>query len=179
MVCTTLWRSERRWSCNWHSPVPGSGEGPGHHHPPCHLGAWSTSSPRIARSSQGECVHGSWSGETAENVYIESRSFRDRPGSSSKYRETPKICSPACMARPSSGRVNAFLCVGGIMSPACPCDAGLGCSGRNWRCDSSQPLRWRSVDREPCVSGGTDDACLTGAMVPQLQGARGGAWARC
>ena len=121
----------------------------------------------------------SWSGETAENVGIESRSFRDRPGSSSKYRETPKICSPACMARSLSGRISASLCAGGIMVPSCPCDSGLGCSGRNWRCDPSRPLRWRAVDRGLCVFGGTDDSCLAGAMVPQLQGARGGAWARC
>ena len=60
----------------------------------------------------------SWSGETAEDVCIESRSFRDRSGSSSEYRETPKICSPACMARSLSGRISASLCVGAIMVSA-------------------------------------------------------------
>ena len=83
------------------------------------------------------------------------------------------------MARSLSWRVSASVCVDGIMVPTCPCGSGLGCLGRNRRCDPSRPFRWRSVSTGLCASCGTDDACLGGAMVPQLQGARGGAWARC
>ena len=48
-------------------------------------------------------------GGIAEKVCIESTSFLERFGSSSEYRETPKICSPACAARSVSVRVRAAV----------------------------------------------------------------------
>ena len=82
----------------------------------------------------------SWLGGAAEKVCIESRSLRDWSGSSSEYRDKPKIYSPAYAARSVSGRVNAsdLRIIGGpvggrwlgvVMLPACPRDSGLVCRG--------------------------------------------------
>ena len=97
----------------------------------------------------------SWSGETTEKVCMKPRSFRGRSGSPSEYRETPKICSPACMARSPSGRASAFLCVSNIMLLACPRDSGLGYSwgGRRLyearRGDNSWVARWVFIYSRP------------------------------